>query len=124
MTRTQFMRGIDEDKSLSLDPIYHSILEYLRDYILKEHDVLQQISPDRRPAITFFVPTRKELFQMIGMNEDPRYTTISLAGLVYEKLNAHKHQSKFKQVLSLSLDFESENFLWIRIKADAIGSVF
>lgn len=124
MTRTQFIKGIDADKALSSDSIYHNILDYLREYILQEQDKLDQISPDRRPTIAFFVPKKKDLIKMIGINGDTDKSNIELAGMIYAKIEEYKHQSLFKKVFSMSLDFESENFLWIRIKCDAIGGGF
>lgn len=124
MTRTLFIKGIDADKALSSDPIYHNILDYLRDYILKEQDKLDQISPDFRPAVAFFVPKRKELLEMVGIKGNTDKSTIELAGMIYAKIEEHKYQSIFKKVFSMSLDFESENFLWVRIKCDVIGGGF
>lgn len=124
MTRTQFIKGIEEDKSLSSDPLYHNILEYLKDYILQEQDKLDKILPDCRPTIAFFVPRRNHLIKMLGIDENTSKTTDALAGIVYSTLDTYKHQSTFKKVFSMSLDFESENFLWIRIKCDVIGGGF
>lgn len=124
MTRTQFIQGIDADKALSSDMIYHNILDYLRDYILQEQEKLAQMPSDRRPTIAFFVPKKKDLIKMIGVKGETDKSTIELAGMIYSKIEEHKHQSLFKKVFSMSLDFESENFLWIRIKCDAIGGGF
>lgn len=124
MTRTQFIKGIDADKALSSDSIYHNILDYLRGYIIQEQDKLDQISPDQRPAVAFFVPKRKELLEMVGIKGNTDKSTIELAGMIYAKIEEYKYKSTFKKVFSMSLDFESENFLWIRIKCDVIGGGF